>query len=130
MFDNVWWWPVPKKLVSSSLCTLDVSSNVFLPRWNSNVYQEPLNRWEIFKELSTDSMSMKCILLKRSITYQFFNIFWKHRSPRNGVMDRTMSFSPWTKPRWTTQMNYPSNYTNPSMFFRFVFVSHNEQHEI
>ena len=45
-------------------------------------------------------------------------------------MDKTMSFSPWTKPRWTTQMNYPSNCTNPSMFFRFVFVSHNEHHEI
>ena len=48
----------------------------------------------------------------------------------NGVMDRIMSFSPWTKPRWTTQMDYPSNFTNPSMFFRFVFVSHNEHHEI
>ena len=96
-----------KKLVSPSLYTSDVWGNVFLPWWNSNVYKEPLNRWEIFKELSTDSMSMKCILLQRSITYQFFNIFWKHRSPRNGVMDRTMSFSPWTinpvgQLKWTT----------------------------
>ena len=68
----IWWRMImtcSKKFVSSSLCTLDVSSNVFLPWWNSNVYQEPFARWEIFKELSTDSVSMKCILLHRSITY-------------------------------------------------------------
>ena len=68
----IWWrmmMTCSKKLVSSSLCRSDVVSNVFLPWWNSNVYQEPLDRWEIFKELSTNSMSMKCILLHRSIMY-------------------------------------------------------------
>ena len=33
-------------------------------------------------------------------------------------MDRTMSFSPWTKPRWTTQMNYPHQ---PFDVFSFCF---------
>ena len=45
-------------------------------------------------------------------------------------MDRTMSSSPWPRPRWTTQVNYHSNCTHPSMFFCFVFVSHSEHHKI
>ena len=51
----------------------DVLSNVFLPWWSSNVYQEPsigkrsLNNW-------TDSVSVKCILLHSNTTCSFSNI--------------------------------------------------------
>ena len=83
-FSNVWWWPA------------DMLRNVFLPWWHFYVYQEPLDRWEIFKELSTDSVFMKRILLHRNVTYSSSSKCWKNWSPRNGVMDKTMTSSPWT----------------------------------
>ena len=42
---------------------------------------------------------------------------------------KTMTFSPLTKPRWTTQMNY-HNMHQPFDIFCFVFVRHNELHEM
>ena len=83
-FYNVWWWPA------------DMLRNVFLPWWHFYVYHEPLDRWEIFKELSTDSVFMKRILLHRKVTYSSSSKCWKNWSPRNGVMDKTMTSSPWT----------------------------------
>ena len=129
MFDNVWWWPVRKNL-----------SHLHFIHWMCEVtsfYQDEILMFtrnpSTGEKSSKNFQPIQCLW---NVSYyigalrtNFFNIFWKHRSPRNGVMDRTMSFSPWTKPRWTTQMDYPSNFTNPSMFFHFVFVSHNEHHE-
>ena len=83
-----------KTFVSSSLCTSDVLRNVFPPWWQFYVYQEPLDRWEIFKELSTDSVFIKRIWLHRNVTSS--SKCWKNWSPRNGVMDKTMTSSPWT----------------------------------
>ena len=83
-FSNVWWWPA------------DMLRNVFPPWWHFYVYHEPLDRWEIFKELSTDSVFMKRILLHRNVTYSSSSKCWKNWSPRNGLMDKTMTSSPWT----------------------------------
>ena len=130
MFDNVWWWPVLKNL--SHLHFIHRMCEV------TSFYQDEILMFT--KNPSTGERSSKnfqpiqCLwnvsYYKGALRTNFLTYFESTDHRGMGVMDRTMSFSPWTKPRWTTQMNYPSNFTNPSMFFRFVFVSHNEHHEI
>ena len=83
-FDNVWKktyvhvCEYSKNLRLIFTLYISMLRNVFLPWWNFYVYQEPLDRWEIFKELSTDSVFMKRILLHRKVTYSSSSKCWKN----------------------------------------------------
>ena len=121
MFDNVWWWPVLKNL--SHLHLVHRMCQV------TSFYQDEILMFT--KNPSTGERSSKnfqpiqCLWNVSSyigaLRTNFLTYFERtdHRGRGDGQNNvlQIMDF----KPRWTTQMNYPSNFTNPSRFFSFCF---------